>query len=258
MNKINWNEIETNIKKNKYPLSFLYNILHYSKKINDKNLSLIIRFFFKYHYIIAIDHYLIDLVFLLENDKIITKKIIYDFYNLINKKIDIAKSLIKFEKSYKKNNFWNKSIINQINTLENIKMIFYSNFDVCKSSTFFHKKIYNILLFNKDDKFNLNHLIKRLRNIFLLFNKKFFTEYNVILIKKNKFITFELKDKMKYCNYIFQKISKILLDTTHLFKIYNYTNNQLNNIINPIPIVFKKKSIFYDLKYEDILFMIKN
>ena len=141
MNKINWNEIETNIKKNKYPLSFLYNILHFNKKISDENLSLIIRFFFKYHYNLAINYYLIDLVFLLENDKNTTKKIIYDFYNLIYKKISITKLLIKFEKSYKKRNFWDKSITEQINILENVKMIFYSNFDVCKSSIFFHKKI---------------------------------------------------------------------------------------------------------------------
>lgn len=256
--KVDWNKINNDIKNLKYPLSFLFNIFSNSEKINDKNLSLIIRFYLKYHNNIAIENYIVDLLILVDEKKILTKKIVNDFYKLISKKIKIAKSLEKWKNAYNKNNFWNKNILEQINLLENIKMIFYSNYDICKSNTFFHNKIYNILLFNKKDTFNLNQLINRLRNIYLMFGKKFFDEYKIISLKKNKFIEFELKNKIKYCNYIFQKINKILIDTINLLQIYNYNNNQLNNLINPTPISFKNNYLDSDVDLDDILFMIKN
>lgn len=257
MENINWEDIDTNIKNLKYPLSFLYNLFK-SNKLSDNNLSIIIRFFFKYHNNIAFDFNLIDLSNILSDNYKITKKNIKNFYRLIKKKYTLGNKLKFWYESYKKNNFWKKKIINQIEELEKIKMIFYSNFDVCKSNVFFHNKIYNILLFNKDDTFNLNHLINRLRNVYLLFGNNFFKKYKIILITRNKFIEIDFKDKIKYCTYLFQKINKIILNIIYQFNLFYHTNTQLNNLLNPKYLNIKLNNEKLLLGLDDLLFMIKN
>lgn len=258
MENIKWKDIDNKIQNLDYPLSFLYYLFKSKNKIDDINLSLLTRYFLKHHFNIAIKYNLIKLSSILDKKHSITKKTIIDFYKLLIEKYEIGKKLILWKDAYPKKDFWDKNILEQINKLDNLKMIFYSNFDICKSNVLFHNKIYNILLFNKDDEFNLNHLINRLRNIYLLFENDFFIKYNIILVKKNRFIEIDLNDKIKYCTYLFQKINKIILETTSLFEIFNYLNIQLNNLMNPYPIYLTKGIINSNIDINDILFMIKN
>jgi hypothetical protein len=73
-NKINWPKIEKNIQELKFPLSFTLKLFKNSSKFNDNNFSLILRYFLKYNYELAIKFKLLDFIIFLDVDKINTKR----------------------------------------------------------------------------------------------------------------------------------------------------------------------------------------
>ena len=137
-------------------------------------------------------------------------------------------------------------------------MKFYSNFDVCKSNTFYFNKLYTVLKLNKNNDFHVNELINRLSNIYDLFGKDFFSKYKIITIKKTKFLSSTIETKIKYSKYIFQKINKILCKIIDCFILFNHIQNNINNILNPNPIDFIIDKFDSETDVDDILFMIKD
>jgi hypothetical protein len=260
-NKINWPKIEKNIQELKFPLSFTLKLFKNSSKFNDTDFSLILRYFLKYNYELAIKYKLLNFIIFLDHDKINTKRIIKDFYTLIRKKIIICILLKKWRESYNKNNFWNLSIENQIEKLKNLKEIFLANFDVTKSNHLIHYKISNIIKRNNNlvKDHHLEILKNRLRNIFLIFGRKFFRNYNILTLTNSEFSKFDFKNQLKYCDYIFNKINKIIFKIINYFVIINSIQNQLDNILNPDPILFDNgDNKDFETKLEDILFIIEN
>ena len=254
----NWEEIENKIKNLKFPLSFIFNLFKNSKYFLDYDLSLIIRYYLKNHFNVAFNFYLLKIVNLI-NDKNISKKILHQFYFNLRKKFIIYKFLNNFIEVYKKKKqLINKNIYLQLLEIKKLRDIFLSNFDSCKSNNPIHHKLLPILTFKKnfDKKFIIYHLIERLRNVFLLFGNHFFDKYKIIKIKKSKFLNMKDKDKIKYCTYIFQKIKNILNKVINSLEILRYTNNQIINIINPIPIKIEINNSESD--NDELLFLIEN
>jgi hypothetical protein len=259
-NKINWDEINLKIKNLKYPFTFIFKLFKNSEKFSDNNLSLIIRYFLKYNYNSILQYRLLNLLNLLNQNKVNSRRIITDFYFLIRKKVLIALLLKKWRISYNKNNFWNLDIEKQIENLHKLKNIFMANFEVTRSNILFHHKINCILRSNNviNREFHLNIIIKRLRNIFLIFGRNFFKNNKILIMKIGKFNNFSLQNKIKYCDYLFSKINKILFKTINYFLIYNSIQKQLNSIINPKPVVFISENNNIETQIQDILFIIEN
>lgn len=259
-NKINWPNIENNIQELNYPLSFIFKLFKNSNKFDDDDFSLILRYFLKYNYELAVKYKLLNLKIFLDLDKINSKRILKDFYDLIKKKVIICLILRKWKDGYNKNNFWNLHMDKQIEHLINLKGIFLANFDVTKSNHLVHYKIANIIKKNRNinNYYHSEILMKRLRNIFLTFGKNFFKSYQILTLTNKQFLEFELNEKIKYCDYIFNKINKIIFKIINYFVIINSIQNQLDNILNPDPILFDSEKIDSETKLEDILFIIEN
>lgn len=261
-NKINWQNIEKNIKELKFPLAFTLKLFKNSSKFNDEDFSFILRYFLKYNYELAIKYKLLNFTVLLDDDKINSKRILRDFYTLIKKKVVICILLKKWKDSYNKNGFWNLSTDEQIEELINLKAIFLANFDVTKSNHLIHYKISNIIKSNKNINLckeqHINILKQRLRNIFLTFGRKFFKNYNILALTNSEFTDFKFKEKIKYCDYIFNKINKIIFKIINYFVIINSIQNQLENILNPDPVLIDNDEKDSETKLEDILFIIEN
>ena len=258
MNKINWELIDTQMMNIKYPLCFLNNLFKINNKFSDNQFIIILRFFLKHNYKFLIDYDLRIMIILLNKNKILIKKILNELYNLIEKKIIITKNIITWKETYKKKEFWQLNIKDQIDELILLKMRFYSNFDVCKSNTFYFNKLYTILKSNKNNEFHVNELVNRLLNIYKLFGRDFFRSYKVITIKKSKFMSSTVETKIKYSKYIFQKINKIISRIIDNFILFNHIQNNINNILNPNPIDFKIDKFDSETDVDDILFMIKD
>lgn len=258
MNKINWEIIDNQMTNLKYPLCFLNNLFKINDKFTDNQLILILRFFFKYNYIYLLNCNLKILIVLLDHDKVLSRNIIFELYDLIEKKILLSKIIKKWQISYKKDKFWDKKINEQIDYLKLIKMRFYSNFDVCKSNSFFFNKIYTLIKSNNNLKFHVNELLNRLSNVYDLLGIKFFKNYNILCIKKSKFIQSNHETKLKYSKYIFQKINKILCKILDSFILFNYIQIKIENILNPNPIDFKIDNFDSETDLDDLLFMIEN
>ena len=258
MNKINWEIIDNQMINLKYPLCFLNNLFKINENFTDNQLILILRFFFKYNYRCFLEYNLKILIVLLNKDKILSKNIILEIYDLIEKKILLSKIIKKWKLSYNKDNFWDKKINEQIDYLNNLKMRFYSNFDVCKSNSFFFNKIYTLMKYNNNINFHIKELLNRLTNVYDLLGETFFKNYNILCIKKSKFIQSTPETKIKYSKYIFQKINKILCKIFDSFILFNYIKIKIDNILNPLPIDFKIENFDSETDIDDLLFMIEN
>jgi len=255
---IDWIKIENEIKSIKFPLSFIFKLFKYNNHLSDNNLSITIRYFFKHHYRIVSEYNLMELFIMLDNSKYTTIKIIFDFYNLIRKKIYITKLIIIWKDIHKNKNFWNLSLNKQIEDINNLRNLFLSNFDVSNSSILFHNKAYLILKDNPNNDFIIENIIERLRNVYLLFTRKFFTKFKILTISRIKFLEIDIESKIKYCSYIFNKINKILFTLYNNLLIYKYIENQLNNLLNPSPIIFNNRIVNSETDIDDILFIIKS
>jgi hypothetical protein len=258
MNKINWEIIDLQMKKIKFPLCFLNNLFKINDKFTDNQLVITLRFFFKYNYNCLTNYNLKILLVLLDKNKFLSRNLINELYKIIKTKILITNMIKNFKLSYNSNKFWELNLNDQINKLVFLKMRFYSNFDVCKSNTFFFNKIYTLTKNKNHTDFHTNQLLLRLRNVYQLFGKPFFTNYNIITIKKSKFNKSDIETKIKYSKYIFQKINKIMCKIIDSFILFKHIQTKIDNILNPNPIDFKIDTFDSETDLEDLLFMIEN
>ena len=258
---IDWKLIDEKIFNLKYPLSFIINIVKLQNYIEDYNLSLLLRFYFKNKLDICMKYPLFFLINNLDNKKFeITKNIIFDFYNGISKKMYFIKSIIEFKCMLKRNptdSTVNQSIncnsfiidefinsnnfLTQRKKLDEIIDFFKSHFDASKNGNeSVIKYISNLKSSFNNFEYSNNPLIielkNRLSNLVNLFGVKFFESKKIILIKESQFDKFDINEKLKYVLYFYMKTEKYLMNILGSYDLLLIYDNKIKQIINPLPI----------------------
>jgi len=259
--EIDWKLIDEKIYNLKYPLSFIINIVKLQNYIEDYNLSLLLRFYFKNKLEICMKYPLFFLINNLDNKKFeITKNIIFDFYNGISKKMYFIKSIIEFKCMLKRNptdSTSNQSIdcncfiidefinsnnfLTQRKKLDEIIDFFKSHFDASKNGNeSVIKYISNLKSSFNNFEYSNNPLIielkNRLSNLVNLFGVKFFESKKIILIKESQFDKFDINEKLKYVLYFYMKTEKYLMNILGSYDLLLIYDNKIKQIINPLPI----------------------
>ena len=127
--KINWDFIDKKIQHLKNPLSFIYTVIKLQDKIDDYNLSLIIRFFFKNKTELTLKYPLFVMINILSDEFIITKQVVNEYYSSILKKFIFLQTVIKFKKCFNNEKFWDTSFMLQKSGIENLLLVFKAHFD---------------------------------------------------------------------------------------------------------------------------------
>jgi hypothetical protein len=237
----------------KNPLVFLFRLISYIDEIDDTNLSIILRIFFKYHTDIAINYNLKKLL----NNELKEKKssltILNKFYKLTSKKITLLKLLKKWYDLYNNKNFWKLALTNQIEFLINTKIYFLSIYDCSKGGIPIHYKIGSILKENNINRdFIINDLIERLIKILDIFGSKLFQTLGIPLLTVDGFSKLTNENIIKYLAIIYDKFNELLNQTMKLFDSYNLVCLELNNLVNPIIININTINVDSETEADDI------
>lgn len=262
--KNNWNTIDEKLKNLKYPLSFIYNIKNFQNKIDDYNLSLLLRFFFKNNIELCINYPLFFLVNNLNKDKFkISRNVVFDFYNSLKNKIYFTRCLIEFRDIFQNYEIKLKdlSFSEKRSKINEIIDYFRSHFDCSKSGYDGALKYLN----NIKNSFNVYEYIEnpvilelknRLGKIVIFFGKDFFTKRKILLIEENQFDNFSNEEKVKYLLYFFLKTEKYLTNILNCYDLLNIFDNNIKQIVNPMPINISLDKMLSESESEDIDFLI--
>lgn len=252
--KINWDTIDNQMKELKFPLSFIFNIIKCQDKIEDYELSLIFRFFFKNQLNISLNYPLFVILKFLKPKFKISHNIVNDFYSSYLKKHIFLNILIKFKNNYPNKEFWLKKFKDQRKILENSCLIFKAHFNSSYTEFLGFSKFVTQLKLKND---NINNIIKNsLYDSIKIMGIDFFTKNNIRLILEKEYDQLEIKDKIKYITYYYMKVVKTLNFIINIYDILNSYDIKLKEIINPKPIYINFDTIYSDNNTEDIDFMI--
>lgn len=253
---INWNTIDEQIKKLKFPLTFIYNILKNQNKIEDYHLSLIIRFFLKNQTSLSIECPLFSILGVLNDDFVITKRVINDFYSSILKKYIFINIILKFKLTYDDSNFWEKDLYSQKYTLENMLLIFKSHFDASLSGINGVTKFVSQLKCN-NNYINL-HIKSRLNESINIFGVNFLIRNNIKLLTEQEYDSLNINNKIKFIIYYFIKVDKYMRTIISLYDLLIIYDNKIKQIITPRPIYINFNRIYSENDSEDINLMIEH
>ncbi len=242
------------IEKIKYPIIFLFQLITYSNYLSDYDFSIILRLFLKNHITTALSINLKKLLKLELSDKIISWKVLDDFYKLIYKKMSLIVILNKWYLVYNNKTFWKMLLDKQIDYLQNIKLQFLSIFDCSKGGLPFYNKIAPLL---KDGKIHIRHEIlenikDRLIQIFKMFGSKIFQSMDIPIITISEFYHLSNENIIKYLIIIHEKLDELLNQIIKLFNSYNLSCIQLTNLLNPIHIKINTQNIDSETEIDDI------
>lgn len=246
-------QMDSAIKKIKYPLIFLFRLGSYIDEISDNNLSLIIRLFLKHHVEIAIFHNM-KLIFMnqLKNHNQ-SKTVIIDFYKLMSKKLSLILVLKKFNSIWDNKFFWKYSTQKQIEYLFYIKNRFMSIYDCAKGGIPYHIKLISLL---REPKCNKSEVLEDLKNrlvlLLKLFGSSLFETLGIPKINLDDFYSLSNDNLIKYVIFIYEKFNELLSQTIKLFESYNLTCVQISNLINPVIIQVTSGTIDSETDAEDI------
>ncbi len=216
------NNIENIIKNTKYPIVMLYSIL-YNNIITDNNKKNVIKLFFKYHILLALDYNLFNIIIRKSN----TYYLVYDIYNIVYKQINLLKYFRRFKLMYKNKFFWKKTIKEQIVFLKELFTEFMSIFDGSKGLLLFHIKLKTC----PQNNYHVEEIKYRLIKLYNLLKHSFFTENKILIISNTDFIDLTFENMIKYTEYLFTKIKNILLQYITYFELYENYREQLENIL---------------------------
>ena len=246
-----WDYVDEKTKDLKFPIVFLFNILKNKKELNDYNLSIILRYFIKNNIEFVLSYPINIFIFMLDDTFSGSKKIVYNFYNFYERKIEIIEKIQKFIGCFRKsedlilmdvlNNFSNKLFDEQKEEINKLNIIYNSYYDAGYNSEIDFIK-YLCKLNNANDLIYEEEK-RRLRNIYLLFGHKFFEEYNINLLSVNDFNKLENDDKNNIIYYYYVKISKVLKSITNCYQFIEIYDNELKQLLNPKPIIIKNITI---------------
>ena len=241
------------ISQIKNPLVFLFKLISYINEIDDINLSIILRIFFKYYPKIGIKYNLKQIFYEELKNKSLSRTVLNDFYKLINKKITLIKILKKWYDVFDNKKFWKLSLKDQIDFLYNTKIYFLSIFDCSKGGIPIYYKVGSILKNNKIDReFIINDLIDRLIKILDIFGSKLFKTLGIPLLTINEFKRLTDENIIKYLVIIFDKFNELLNQTIKLFDSYNLVCLQITNLFNPLIININTVNIDSETEIDDI------
>lgn len=252
-NIMNIRQIYLDIEKIKYPCIFLFNLIAHLDQINDHDLSIVLRIFMGLHTDFMFEY----------NIKKLFKKNIYkntftwyaltDFYDIVNKKIQLISVLEKFYHVYDNNDFWSLSTQDQLDFLSNIKNKFMSVYDCAKGGVPFYNKITQLFKTKSISKNEVMEIvIERLVCVVDLFGTKMLSSIGIQLITVSDFYNLTNENVLIYLITIYEKISQLLNQTIKLFNAYNLVCVQLSNLINPNIINIKTISMDSETEAEDI------
>ena len=187
----------------------------------------------------------------LNDEFIITKKVVNDYYSSILKKYFFLETIIKFKQSFKKDIFWKKTLYQQKITLENSLQIFKAHFD--SSITGFNgvTKFASQLKFKKNP-FILNEITNRLMLTVQMFGKDFFTNNNIKILSIEEFENINTSDQIKFIIYYFLKVEKLLKNILNIYELLIIYDNKIKQIIDPKPIYINFDRIYSDTDSDDI------
>jgi hypothetical protein len=241
------------ISQIKNPVVFLFRLISYIDEIDDINLSIILRIFFKYYPEIGINYNLKQIFYKELKNKYLSRTVLNDFNKLINKKITLIKILKKWYDVFDNKKFWKLSLKDQLEFLYNTKIYFLSMFDCSKGGVPIHYKIGLILKNNKIDReLIINDLIDRLVKILNIFGSKLFKTLGIPLLTISEFKILTDENIIKYLVIIFDKFNELLNQTIKLFDSYNFVYIQLNNLFNPLVININTLNVDSDTEIDDI------
>lgn len=244
------NNIEHIIKETKYPLLIVLNILN-NNNISDDNKCLIIKYLFKHHIMVCIEHNLLNL----NNINPLIYNFIRDVYHIISKQLNIISHIVKFKKAYNNKSFWKLDINNMIEYLKKIHNSFLCLFDGSKGAFYFHVRLKGMI---ESNNYHLEEMDIRLVKIFEMFKMNFFTEYKILLLSKYQFDDLTFENKIKYVEYIFIKINNILVNIINYLELYENYRLQLYNILfNKSNININIDDVNSDIEHDDLLFIVK-
>lgn len=236
---IQWDGIKESVKITKNPYLLLTYIFIHKSMITDENLSLLIRYMMKYHFNLFLKKDIRKLLYLLK-DYNLSQNIINDFYKNLIKQKELIDKIKKFKTAFNRYFFWQKNTKEQTEYLDNLTEKFNSYNDCCIGNIHFHKKL---KLIDYEDTYsqqiNEKEIFDRLNLIYKLFGCKFFLIYEISLLSYNDFYNYTYSAKCKYVEYIFIEVNKILEDLIDTFKLYDCIKEQMNQLINPLPIVIE-------------------
>jgi hypothetical protein len=231
----------------------LYKLLY--KKITtggftDYELSLIISIYIKNNNIYLLSCNIEDIIKLII-DYPLSCILIYNYYKLCIRKINVLVKIKEWQMFYKNNIFWNILSYEQtikyifygistppvllcINYLLSLKHRFNSIFDCAKGGKKFYYKLYYLFenkLYHETIK---NEITERLIMLLNLIDRSTFISLNIPLIRIKEFNDLSYESILKYIIIIYKKIRKLLNSLIELFHLYNISCVKLNNIINII------------------------
>ena len=254
--------IEELIKNIKDPIIFFNNVID-GKVINellDQNMSLdecmsiYIKFFLKYHNMIAMEYNLLKINNNI-NNYILTVNVIKDYYMYISYLLKIIPILNNWKDIYNNPFFWKQDINKQLVLLLKLKDTFYSLFDCTKGTLYFHVKL-------KDGPMNQYHvdeMVDRLEKVYKMFKFNFFLKIKCTVLTIDEFVTMTFTDMVNYVEYIFTIINNILNHYIFNFQIYDFYRNQLDNMVNPVkPIHIDMIDVSSELEIDDINYIFTN
>lgn len=248
---INWDTIDKQMKNLTAPILFIYKIIKIQDKIDDYNLSLIIRFFIKNHIELTMKYPLFIMINMLSEEFIITKKVVNEYYSSILKKYILLETIIKFKNSFKKDKFWEKDLYIQKVTLENLLHIFKAHFDGSITGLNGVTKFASQLKFKKNIVI-LNEVKNRLALSIKLFGCDFFNNNNIKILSIEEFENINTNEQIKFIIYYFLKVEKCLKLIINLYELLLIYDNKLKQIINPKPIYINFDRIYSDTDSDDI------
>jgi hypothetical protein len=236
---IQWNGIEESIKQSENPYLLLTYIFIHKSMIYDENLSLVIRYMMKYHYNLFFKKDIRKLLYLLKEYNL-SKNVINDFYKNLIKQKELLEKIKKFKHAFNRYFFWQKNNKEQIEYLDFMKDKFNSYNDCCMGNIHFHKKL-KLIDYNDDysQQINEKEIFNRLDLIYKLFGCKFFITYEISLLSYDNFFNYSYNAKCNYVEYIFIEVNKILEDLIDIFRLFYCVKEQMNQLINPLPIVIE-------------------
>lgn len=227
---------EEKIEHLKYPLTFLVKFCLLIDCFSDEDACEIIKLFYKYHSTIAMQ---VNTKMIFKKCKNINKynktiKAINDYYLLINNRLKILYTIKKWETLYYNKSFWKLSIEQQIEYLNNKRILFLSIFD-CSTNTvnMYHNKINEIL---NDPKCNREIIIEsikdRIKKILKLFGSKIFETLEIPFYYSSDFNYLENDLICLYLKIIFHKVFLLLNQTICIFNMYQKNCYEINNYLN--------------------------
>lgn len=253
---INWQTIDEKLKNLKFPLVFIYSIIKNQGKINDYDLSLIIRFFLKNQLEISLKYPLFIMCNILKGDFVITKKVVSDYYSAIIKKIFFFKYIYKF-KVITKNLVLEGDILDQKRSVGNLLHRFKSYFDSSITGIAGATKFFQQLKLEKNAAV-INEIKNRYNESIELLGEEFFVKSSFKLIKKEDFDDLDVSSKIKYFLFFYLKVDKIFNQILNFYDLFHFYDTKIKQIIDPKPININFEEIFSENDSDDISMIIQS